>query len=614
MAKKPSSDLAGTVAPVLTAIKNGTLKSLVPLLPLFKINNKPVSLELHYQFSPMFNVEQPRQVIYMVGRQGGKSYSMSEDSWLRGMFVPGYHQLIIEPRLDQVQRFNNGVFVPLMRSCPVADEFIAGTEITKMTMKSLKNGNYIAMANLLTGGDAIRGLSGVSHMRVDECQDIELDTIVVAQETMSASLRFGFSTYTGTPKSTNTTLALLWSQSSQAEWLIRCTHCNHFNVPNPDNDLLKMIGKDGPVCAKCGKPVYPHNGGYVHAFPDRVKTFAGYHISQTTHPLHTSFANKWEGLLHKMESYGEKELYNEIFGWPYDAANSPLTLADLLNATHDIPLLQAPSDFNAIAEQYRYVTVACDWGGGGAFTESYTAYALLGLRADSDAIDVLYKRRIPKSVGPDEEARELMWWLQGVQADAFAYDNGGSGFTRLEIMRHAGLNDMPELVAIPMSYTAPRAGDIVRLSPRQREADMYYYTIDKTRSLLYTFQTIKRRKLRFPKFNQEDAHDPIMDFLAIIEEPRHSMNYGDTSSLMMRRSGVPDDFAHAVNMGCWQIYDHFGALPDVGTAFAESLRQGAEEPQVVAGEEEAAPMGPRGDFDRFDYDMENADIEVLTIN
>jgi hypothetical protein len=31
-------------------------------------------------------------------------------------------------------------------------------------------------------------------------------------------------------------------------------------------------------------------------------------------------------------------------------------------------------------------------------------------------------------------------------------------------------------------------------------------------------------------------------------------------------------------------------------------------------EEEATPMGPRGDFDRFDYDLENANIEVFTIN
>jgi hypothetical protein len=611
MARNKEAAVLGAIAPAIKAIKRGELNTLIPLLLLFRINNKPVSLKLHYQFMPMFNTAQPRQSMYMVGRQGGKTYSMSEDSWLRGMFVPGYNQLIIEPRLDQVQRFNNGVFVPLMRSCPIRDSFLANIELSKLTMKVLKNGSYIAMANLLTGGDSIRGLSGVAHMRVDECQDIETDTIVIAQETMAASINYGFSTYTGTPKSTNTTLALLWSQSSQAEWIIKCLHCGHRNIPNPDNDLLKMIGMNGPICAKCGKDVYPHNGGYVHAFPERATTFAGYHISQTTHPLHTAFPNKWEALLYKVDNYGEKELYNEIFGWPYDAANSPLTLADLLNATHAIEPLKSPTDINPIRDKYRYITIGCDWGGGGAFTDSYTAYAVLGLRADGDSIDVLYKRRIPKNVDPTEEARELMYWITGTKANAFAYDDRGSGFVRLEIMKHAGIYNLKDFVIMPFGYIAPRSGDIIRLSPKQREPDLYYYSIDKTRSLLYTFQAIKRAKIRFPKFNQEDSHDPVMDFLAIIEEPRMKTEYGDTSSLMMKRSGVPDDFAHAVNYGCWQIYDHFGALPSVGTAYEELVQSKVAVTEPDMGDD--IVFGPRGDFGRFSYSPDTMGASAVII-
>ena len=79
---------------------------------------------------------------------------------------------------------------------------------------------------------------------------------------------------------------MVWNRSSQAEWVIRCEHCNKFNIPNPEQDLLKMIGKRGPVCAKCGQPVFPKNGGYVHARPERQLSFPGYHISQTVHPLH----------------------------------------------------------------------------------------------------------------------------------------------------------------------------------------------------------------------------------------------------------------------------------------------------------------------------------------
>ena len=120
---------------------------------------------------------------------------------------------------------------------------------------------------------------------------------------MSASIFWGFSIYTGTPKTTDTTLALLWDMSSKCEWVIHCTHCNHFNVPNPENDLLKMIGKHGTICAKCGRPVDPRNGGYVAASPDKLMTFPGYHISQTIHPIHMLNDTKWSRILDKVENY-----------------------------------------------------------------------------------------------------------------------------------------------------------------------------------------------------------------------------------------------------------------------------------------------------------------------
>ena len=196
-----------------------------------------------------------------------------------------------------------------------------------------------------------------------ESQDIEYEFLDIGNEMMSASIFWGFARYTGTPKTTDTTLALLWNRSSQAEWVIRCEHCNKFNIPNPEQDLLKMIGKRGPVCAKCGQPVFPKNGGYVHARPERQLSFPGYHISQTVHPLHILSQAKWNRLLDKIENYAPLALYNEVFGWPYDAATSPLTMSDLQKATHDISV-QRPADVRGLKHLYSYITVAVDWSGG----------------------------------------------------------------------------------------------------------------------------------------------------------------------------------------------------------------------------------------------------------
>lgn len=100
-------------------IRNGELKTLVPYLCLFRLNGAVMSLKWHFQFLPMFNTVQAPNTVWMCGRQLGKSWSLSASAALRGALVPSYHQLIVQPRADQIQRLNSTVFQPLVRSCPI---------------------------------------------------------------------------------------------------------------------------------------------------------------------------------------------------------------------------------------------------------------------------------------------------------------------------------------------------------------------------------------------------------------------------------------------------------------------------------------------------------------
>lgn len=438
------------------------------------------------------------------------------------------------------------------------------------------------------------------------CQDIEYEFLDIAAEVMSASLFWGFSVYTGTPKTTDTTLALLWNRSSQAEWVMHCEHCGHFNIPNPEHDLLKMIGKHGPICAHCGKPVSPAAGGYVHAIPERMHTFPGYHISQPIHPLHMLNQNKWNRLLDKFDTYTELVLYNEVLGWPYDAATSPLTLSDLQKASNPIDV-NSVEDFEKIADRYSYVTVAVDWSGGGMLSDSYTAMAVLGLRRSSDVIDVIYGRRLPKGMSPTDEAREILAWIKGTGADAFAYDNGGAGFARLEIMNHEGLQENPGLIIVPINYVRPHSGDVMVQRPAQREPDMAYYTLDKSRSLAICIMALKAGRLRVPAFNESDDTAYQRDFLALREDPRVSLG-NETVILIIKKPGVPDDFAHAVNFGASQIWDHFGAYPRIGTKYDASILDFDENHNKIMDDE---VFGPRGDFDRFRNAVESRAASLL---
>lgn len=431
------------------------------------------------------------------------------------------------------------------------------------------------------------------------CQDMNWEFIPIIEECMSASINWGYSIYTGTPKTTDNTLSLLFQRSSQAEWLVPCDACGHFNIPNPEHDLIKMIGKHGPICAKCGKPINIRKGGWVHAYPDRALTFPGFHLAQVCHALHSINDNKWRRLVHKVETLPETTLQNECFGWPFDDATTPLTLNDLIAAEYDptdqygnVIDIKTPADVKKVANMYSYITVGCDWGGGSAISDSYTAFAVIGLRNDRQTIDVLYTERIPKGVTPTDEARIILNWISGSGANAFAFDNGGAGFVRTEIMKQEGLMNIAGLTICPQQYGPPSGGDVMKLSKAQREKDYTYYVTDKSRSLAMCIAGIKSKRIRLRRFNHEDENEPIRDFLALIEDPRE-MRGRDAVILISRKAGRPDDMAHAVNFACCQLEDHLGAHLPIGRRYDTSRIALSEE------EEDEIVYGPRGDFDRF---------------
>ena len=158
-----------------------------------------------------------------------------------------------------------------------------------------------------------------------------------------------------------------------------------------------------------------------------------------------------------------------------------------------------------------------------------------------------------------------------------------------------------------MNYVAPRSGDVMKPHMNQRESDMYYYTLDKSRSLAICITAIKSQKVRLPKFSDIDDNAYQRDLLALREDPSKSMR-NEVVILIGKKPGVPDDFAHAVNFGCSQIWDHFGAYPRIGARYdTTSLDFDAYNNRIMPDD----VFGPRGDFERF-QDAVNMRADVFT--
>ena len=94
---------------IYSKIKSGELKTLIPLLPLFEINGKPMGLQNHFQLAPMYNVVQPQQQLFMLSRQNGKSVSLCTSAGMRDMLIPNYHIVICQPQFEMIKRLNNTI-------------------------------------------------------------------------------------------------------------------------------------------------------------------------------------------------------------------------------------------------------------------------------------------------------------------------------------------------------------------------------------------------------------------------------------------------------------------------------------------------------------------------
>jgi len=554
------------------AVEKEGLDNYAHLLPVFKIGEEVMSTELHFQLAPMYYFAQPATAVYMLARQTGKTSGFTAQALLRGHYQKGFHTLVIEPRADQLKRYNQTILRPMLRDCLLGEQLISRGETGNFFVKELASGSLIYLEFAYLSPDRVRGISGIASTTYDECQDLDFDFVHVIDECMSASRRFGFRQFTGTPKTSDCTLAVMWGDSSMAEWVIPCTHCSRLNVPSIDQDLIAMIGKRSLACAKCGKRIDSRDGHYEHARPDRRSVHAGYHLSQVVHPLHYGIPVKWQALLRKMEgrtAYSKSKFYNEVLGIPCDESIKLLSQEDLIAAATKRPnTLEAALK---IRNQYEGTVLGIDWSGGGEMESSFTAFAVVGFRPGTDIVDCLYGGRLPLDMNPDEESVFLLDLARKLNCAYVAHDFGGAGYIRESMMRQAGL---PAHQIVPFTYVCSNHVDVIVYNPPAGSSQRYSYSIDKARSLAILCAMLRNKKVTLPRYTDESRR-VFDDLLALIEIPRE-LPHGSTVYLIGRAPKKPDDFAHALNYACsaiWYTRQQYPTLSEVAGRYRVSGEQ-----------------------------------------
>lgn len=499
------------------------------------------------------------------------SMSLSRSEIFNLLSIPNFQELYIAPLQEQARTYSNLYVNEAIQSCPLAqklqDSSLAGVlsdaKIIKTTgHQSFANGAGIQMTYAKFSADRTRGKTA-DQIDFDEIQDQSSEVIPIIQESMTSS-KFGCSRYTGTAKVKENLIEHKWQQSSQCEWVMKCHGCGYYNIPNLDGKVLQMIQADGMHCVHCGKKLDVKDGQWIAAFPDRMKTFRGYHIPQVVCPFIVENRNNWDKLLHKLMNGVLATFIQENLGISYSVGQRLITQADLVRQSclPDIKTLQDNLD------RYSYTVAGIDWGG--AELQSFTVITVIGIRPDG-RIDVLWAKRY-RGFDPDDQLVDIAKTCRFYGCTAVAADLGMGMDKNLMLVKRFGLP------VVQIMYTRQN-----KLFGKNKSGGatgrVQCWTVDKVTALDVLFMSIKNGRIFFPKTGMDSFFPDILSPYESTTEVG-----GMEHRIYLRSEGQPDDFCHALCFSSMVAMKLMGmAVDDMipETAFGRGLTDGRPTENVI---------------------------------
>ena len=533
---------------------------MLPILPMLSLRGKPMHLQDHIQFEPVYRLNQPRSVIVKSARQLGKSENVGASINLRSNVIPFTNTLIVTPLYLQAERLSQDVMAPQIDDSPYRGCFVNSSCARGVLRKKYTNGSMQNFSYAFLSADRIRGLR-CQRVWIDEIQDMNWDLVPIILETLSGSPVLKEDYYSGSPKTFDNTCEYKWQESSQAEWVTKCTGCGKDNIASIGQQLLRMIGKRGPICAFCGKSIEPRNGFYVHAFPERRKTFVGYHMSQPISPFHYDDPRNWRVLLGKMEAYAEGKFRNECLGESADSSERLLTMTEVRACCDDKALNTLEYAMSQVG-LYSLLILGVDWSGGGGATNSYTVASCVGIRAVDGETVTLYIERFDPKLTPGQAVDRVCKLKEQLRCHLIAHDYAGAGSLYRTLLEQKHLGGK----LIDMSYEASVHKDIVEYVESQ-QGYRKYYAVCKARALELIALVIKAKGIKFPNYAscadkipaksdnpKGKKHDNLLkDFESLVRDVKLRTTSSEVA-IVTKAAGSIDDAAHSITfaaLSCW---------------------------------------------------------------
>jgi hypothetical protein len=476
----------------------------------------------------IYNMTHPHKLL-MTGRQVEKSTMLANEFIINSVVIPYFKSLYVSPSHDQTRQFSNGKLKPWIEASPIISKYFQNSVVSKQVFeKGFANGSMGFLRSAFLNADRCRGISA-DQVFVDELQNVIISNLPVILEALSHS-SYGWKIFAGTPLTLENTIQQYWELGSQCEWLVPCEH----HTPRFWNFLdEKCIGKTGPICGKCGKPINPANGRWI-AFSSN-RDIMGFRIAQIMVPWIYQHAHKWKEFLWKFENYSQGQFKNECLGISYDSASKPITRSELIaccSSKHEY--YYNPTPWTHKVE----IFAGIDWGEGSDGTErgvkgkiknaSYTVLTL-GMYIDQKHFYIFHYRRFTgKEALPGNCVNEIIKILKAFRVRCIGVD-WGHGW---------GVNErLEEAFGIERVIKFQHVGN-----QRQRKKyDEIGHKFQLARNEVMTdfFMDIKDHKIIWPDW------ELVKDYLCDFEHIYAEFNEATRQMRYDHKASEPDDACHA---------------------------------------------------------------------
>jgi hypothetical protein len=475
------------------------------------LDGQPISFDQQPWSIDILDCMDPWQV-YRTGRQVSKSTTLVNKILAYSCSRPYFRTLSVNPTFKQARVFSNDRLRPAIMFSPDIKNlyFNSRTCQDQVLNRSYTTGSKTTMVHCYLDADSARGNSA-DYLCADEAQDLILDIIPVLEETLSRS-KYDWRTYCGTPKTFDTTLEFYWNQSTQNEWVVRCDHCNHWNILGERN-----IGLLGLVCNKCERDIDWGNGQWVSRHPEAKWT--GWHVSQLMCTEPRGWI-KWDKILEKQKNYKRYLFFNEVLGEPYEIGSKPVTLGQLRACCKPDYSLKEKNEGGVLQ-----CFAGLDWQMDSSSFSSYTVLTIYGMVGDR--LKLVYANRYQglEAADPDKLIEDVVKRCHDYQVQIIGCDWGVGHKENMRIAQRLGQDSV-------MEFSLMQVKEEIKYDTKRN-----CWNIDRTQRLDLMFNALRNGYFWFPKWEEfEVYHRDIYTMYRDFNDIRRSYRYLHSE---------PDDFAFA---------------------------------------------------------------------